>query len=284
MTPPAVARFMASLFPDGENSACRLLDPGAGTGALTCAFLDRSVGEELRFSRVDVEAFEIDDALRSVLTETISPYTEQSTIKATTFPGDFILAAVTKGLARDQKFTHAILNPPYKKIRNNSEHRHLLRKLGIETVNLYSAFVALSLELLAPGGQLVAITPRSFCNGPYYRRFRQFVLERAAIHHIHLFDARDKAFKDDSVLQENVIFRIGRGAKQGKVVVSTSTDDRLSDYSAHSYPFGQIVSADDPDRFIHVPTSTKRSLIRVFIGSSTFAQRDRSSGVDRPSC
>ena len=51
----------------------------------------------------------------------------------------------------------------------------------------------------------MAIIPRSFCNGPYYRPFRDFILRRGALRHMHLFDSRNKAFKDDEVLQENVI-------------------------------------------------------------------------------
>jgi len=35
-----------------------------------------------------------------------------------------------------------------------------------ETSNLYTAFLAIAIKLLEPGGELVAITPRSFCNGP----------------------------------------------------------------------------------------------------------------------
>ncbi|ECE5701202.1 SAM-dependent methyltransferase, partial [Salmonella enterica] len=41
MTPSSVARFMASLFPSSTLQTCRLLDAGAGVGALSCAFLDR---------------------------------------------------------------------------------------------------------------------------------------------------------------------------------------------------------------------------------------------------
>ncbi|EDN3354060.1 SAM-dependent methyltransferase, partial [Salmonella enterica subsp. enterica serovar Litchfield] len=43
MTPSSVARFMASLFPPSTLQTCRLLDAGAGVGALSCAFLDRWV-------------------------------------------------------------------------------------------------------------------------------------------------------------------------------------------------------------------------------------------------
>jgi predicted RNA methylase len=40
MTPESVAKFMASLFSQ-RTGAIRLLDAGAGVGALTAAFLDR---------------------------------------------------------------------------------------------------------------------------------------------------------------------------------------------------------------------------------------------------
>ena len=75
---------------------------------------------------------------------------------------DFIHVAALQTLG-SRRFTHAILNPPYKKIHSSSDHRLILRQAGIETVNLYSAFVALALDRLKPGGQLVAIIPRSFC-------------------------------------------------------------------------------------------------------------------------
>jgi adenine-specific DNA-methyltransferase len=130
---------------------------------------------------------------------------------------------------REKRFTHAILNPPYKKINSMSRHRLLLRQVGIETVNLYSAFVALTIELMQPGGHIVAIIPRSFCNGPYYRPFREIILSNTAIKHMHLFGARDRAFKDDGVLQENIIIVLERGVPQGSVAVSTSTDDSLTD-------------------------------------------------------
>jgi hypothetical protein len=41
----------------------------------------------------------------------------------------------------------------------------------------------------------------AFCNGPYYQPFRRFIFAHAAIRHMHLFEARNKAFKDDGVLQ-----------------------------------------------------------------------------------
>lgn len=259
MTPSSVARFMASLFPPSTIQTCRLLDAGAGVGALSCAFLDRWVMGGFGFESVEVTAYEIDEKLCGHLARHLAGY---SRVTPHIIVGDYIELATAEGL-KDRGYTHAILNPPYKKINSQSAHRLALRAVGIETVNLYSAFVALAVGEAAPGGQIVAIIPRSFCNGPYYRPFRDFILERAAIRHIHLFESRNKAFRDDEVLQENIIIRLERGGKQGPITVTTSTDDSFSDLTAHEHPFDRIVFPNDPERFIHVPTTTEKSTIEL---------------------
>ncbi|MFO7683115.1 MAG: Eco57I restriction-modification methylase domain-containing protein, partial [Chloroflexota bacterium] len=220
------------------------------------------------FQRVDLDAFEIDDSLHSYLNQTLAKYKSNPNFSLTIRETDFIHAAsdwLAGGLFAEPlpEYSHAILNPPYKKIKSNSAHRLALRRTGIETVNLYSAFVSLAVKLAAPGGQIVAIIPRSFCNGPYYRPFRDFILERTAIRHIHLFESRNKAFKDDEVLQENIIILLERGVQQGMVTVSTSTDDTFTDLITHEYPFNRIVFQDDSERFIQVPTSPKENAIEI---------------------
>ena len=265
LTPERIAKFMADLFPDGEG-VCRLLDAGAGIGSLSAAFLDRWVDGGLHFQRVELDAFELDPALIGYLMQTLDKYSHRDDFEGKIHAEDFIHVAV-ESLSGSlfssplKRYTHVILNPPYKKINSNSTYRRALRRVGIETVNLYSAFVALALAVTAPGGQIVAIIPRSFCNGPYYRPFRDFILERAAIRHIHLFESRNKAFKDDKVLQENIIIRLERDGKQGLVTISTSTDDSFTDILTHEYPFDRIVFPDNTERFIHVPTSPEQSAI-----------------------
>jgi tRNA1(Val) A37 N6-methylase TrmN6 len=266
MTPAPVACFMASLFPPSTLQTCVLLDAGAGVGALTCAFLDRwAVRDEFFFDCVEVEAYEVDPVLRGHLADTLAGYAERLPVRSRVFSEDFIEAAALQSLSPG-RVTHAILNPPYKKINSLSNHRLILRQVGIETVNLYSAFVALALDRMMCGGQLVAIIPRSFCNGPYYRPFREFLLNHAALRHLHLFASRTKAFKDDDVLQENVIIRLECGGTQGNVTVSNSTDDSFSDLVTHVQPFNRIVFPDDPEKFIHVPTSLGRNALELCEG------------------
>lgn len=150
MTPSSVARVMASMFPASSIQTCRLLDAGAGVGALSCAFLDRWVTGGFGFKTVDATAYEIDDTLHGHLARHLAGY---QGVTARIISDDFIEQVTANDLSavRSPKgYTHAILNPPYKKINSQSAHRLARRRVGIETVNLYSAFVALAVALAHP--------------------------------------------------------------------------------------------------------------------------------------
>lgn len=258
-TPEGIATFMAGMFGPLPPKV-RLLDPGAGSGALTAAFIAK-VRETGYRGSIQADAFEKDD---HVLPDLKSAMKALDGHKVTTevHARDFVRSAATAiKLGRGDRYTHCIMNPPYMKIGTGSEARNFLRAIGLETVNMYSGFVGLALDLVTAGGELVAIIPRSFCNGPYYQPFRQFIFKRAAITHIHLFESRNKAFKSDGVLQENIIIHLKRDQPQGDVKISTSGDGTFSDYAESSYEFDKIVYPDDDEQFIHIPTGGADELL-----------------------
>ena len=132
---------MAGLFTQRAGDNCRLLDAGAGTGSLSGAFLERWAAGGFDFQRVEVDAFEIDESLHPYLVQSLEKYGQYQNVVSDIRGDDFVHAAVDS-LAGDlfaealPRYTHAILNPPYKKIRSNSLYRVALRRVGIETVNL----------------------------------------------------------------------------------------------------------------------------------------------------
>lgn len=239
-TPSSVAKFMASLFQPTSDTV--LLDAGAGIGMLSAAFMER-------IGTAHVTAYEIDKKLHPQLQKTLKRYVGN---RYSVISEDFILnAAQTVLSGQIPRFTHAILNPPYKKIRSDSKHRLMLRKVGIETVNLYSAFVALAILLMKPQAELVTIIPRSFCNGLYYKPFREFLLKQTVIRQIHLFDARDALF--EGVLQENVILHLVKSDEKSDVCLSTSTDAKFADYQVQRCPYDEVVVPHDFEKFIRIP-------------------------------
>ncbi len=253
MTPSSIAEFMASLFT--YNGSAKLLDAGAGVGSLTSAFIEKA---QLEGTTVFADVWEIDSLLGNYLSTTLADSIAQGSgkISALLHATDFIEDATSAiQFSPEDRYTHAILNPPYKKITSHSKHRKLLRSVGIETVNLYTAFVALTILMMREGGEVVAIIPRSFCNGSYYRPFRQLLLRQCAIQQLHLFESRSKAFQDDDVLQENLILHLIKGGKQGSVTVSTSLDAQFTDYQQATFDIQDIVQANDAEQFIRIPTS-----------------------------
>lgn len=261
MTPATIARMLADQF--DMPAEVRLLDAGAGMGALTAAFVGAACAQVVRPRSIAVTCYEVDPGMVAILRQTLARCAADCDRAGIAFhtevvADDYILRSAEPLLAAARRFNCAILNPPYGKINSGSRWRAALRSQGIEAVNLYAAFVALALQQLEPGGQLVAITPRSFCNGSYYEPFRRLVLDLAAFEAIHVFESRRNAFRDDDVLQENVIVRLRRGVAQNGVALST---DLMPARDVH---FSEVVRPGDRHAFIRLPLggATEADLIQ----------------------
>jgi len=171
---------------------------------------------------------------------------------------DFIAAAAPMARgdlfsSQPLRFNAAIVNPPYRKIHSDSMTRQLLRSADIETSNLYTGFVALIVKLLVQGGELVAITPRSFCNGPYFKPFRSSFLDAVSLRRLHVFESRSAAFAGDEVLQENVIVHAVKGdPRPGRIIISTSSGRPEDPVSEREVYYQEVVLHDDPEQFIHL--------------------------------
>ncbi len=159
------------------------------------------------------------------------------------------------------------MNPPYRKLARNSYERNLLRLAGIDVPNLYAAFVSLGIRLLAPGGQLVAITPRSFTNGPYFKAFRRDLLSRTTFRRIHVYDARDLAFSDSEVLQENVVFLLERDDSPRNVRVTSSPSPTSASTTERMVPYDEVVRPLDSERFIHLSSTEGEADAAVLVSS-----------------
>jgi len=213
-TPPGVCRFMAGLF-TRIPERFRLLDAGAGVGSLASAVCERLL--TLRSpGQVEIHLYESDKMLLPLL-EANMQHCRAALLAAghglrfTIHHEDFILG--TRGRS-DQRmlfdddgagdeFDAVIMNPPYFKIGAGSPHALAMGDAFRGNTNIYMLFMARAAELLRPNGEMVAITPRSFCNGLYFRNFRRWFFSRMGLRHVHLFECRSSTF--DDVLQESII-------------------------------------------------------------------------------
>lgn len=271
LTPYSIAKFMASLFPK-INKDLNILDPGAGIGTLSCAFLDRIKAENWNNPKIQVCAYDLDKTILNNLKENYETENKSfGNFSYQIFNQDFLeKTSFEYSFGTNEQFTHVIMNPPYKKILTKSAAREYTRLFGLETVNLYSAFVGASIAQLKEKGYLVAIVPRSFCNGSYYKPFREFILKNCSIKHIHLFESRNKAFKDEAVLQENIIIMLQKEAEQRDVEISYSSDADFSDLQKATFPFESIINPSDKEKYFNIPLPSPKKKNFYFESGNQF--------------
>lgn len=251
-TPGATAALLAQMVP-APAKPWRILDPGAGIGTLSAALIARWL-TETDLPSLSITAYEVDSRLTSALTETLEEGRALARELGRTFQmevreADFILDPP----ARDDANV-VLMNPPYGKLRARDPKRDALAESEppVRVTNLYAAFLVQAMRALRSGGHLVAITPRSFANGPYFHDLRAYLLGRASFQRIHVFEARNRVFADADVLQENVVFSLRKGVPPGTVTISSSldTDGRIT---SRECEHDAIVHPGDAERFVRIP-------------------------------
>ena len=252
-TPARAAALIASMPRLPERGELRVLDPGAGSGMLSAALVARALAERPELT-IHLVAVECDSAVLPYLRATLEACKRAGEGRVTfdVIEADFIMAST--GMAADPRLAGldlVIQNPPYAKLAASAPHRVAVRNAGVDAPNLYAAFLALAFAALRPLGQLVAITPRSFCNGPYFGAFRSYLLTHIALDRLHVFESRSTVFADTGVLQENVIFSGTKGGDRHAVILSVSNGHE--DAAAHrSLAYDDVIHPGDPHRFIRI--------------------------------
>lgn len=230
LTPPEVASLAASMFDDATASVS-LLDLGAGTGMLSVAAWERY--HDL-LARAD--GIELDPILADVCDRQLRPLVTGTVVCADAVES---MTYLTPGLLPE--YDRIILNPPYKKMAAGD-----YRQAGLpaRSPNLYSAFLMQAVEHLTPGGEVVAIVPRSWTNGEYFAPFRRWLLSRCSLDAMHVYGSRGEVFQDTDVLQETMIVRLTLGPQSPTIRVSTSATKGEAPTVAE-YPTGELVIGAD---------------------------------------
>ena len=220
LTPVTVADFMASLV-ECEPEEIRVLDPGAGSGVLACAVVEAVAGRNRPPRRILIDAYECDAELLPILDHSLRYLTNHFrkrgiALDYRAIPEDFVLEQASQLRRSESLFRNGsdhgdydviIGNPPYFKLPKSDPRARAADHVVHGQPNIYALFMAISAAMLAPNGELVFITPRSFTSGPYFQRFREQFFSRIRPEALHVFDSRRDAFSRDGVLQENMILK-----------------------------------------------------------------------------
>ena len=271
-TPVSIARFMAQ-FNRATNKTIRILDPGAGTGILSCALLEHLVNTPDRPVSVHLDVFEIDGKAADLLEACLGfarrwLRKRDVQLKFNVIREDFVLTHAdvlnpTSSLFKAtwlDLYDVVISNPPYFKISKKDKRAQASLDVIHGQPNIYMLFMAISASLLRDGGYLTFITPRSFAAGPYFRRFRQYFFEKMCPESIHIFASRSETFVKDSILQENAILHARRIHDRCKCVehgeVRISQSNGISDLDqclARVVPTAAVFDRSSKDLVLRIP-------------------------------
>ena len=264
-TSKETARFMAQLYNIPDNkSKVSILDAGAGSGILACAFLER-LEKMVSVQTIELTCYENDDNILGLLKENL--YTCQANSKK-----DIHIHIITDNYITSQyldfnhmlgenfdpkKYDFVIGNPPYMKIPKDAPEATAMPDVCYGAPNLYFIFAAMGLFNLDSEGEMVYIIPRSWTSGAYFKRFRKYFLTEGKLEHIHLFVSRNKVFDKEDVLQETIIIKVKKTNETPEKVTITSSQSNndFVNLTSLTVPYSLVVSGDD--YYVYLVTDEK---------------------------
>ena len=261
-TSTATARFMASRLDLEHLPECvSILDPGAGTGILSAAVIDRINNDGHNISAVSLTCYETDPDVLPLLQSNLRTIAKLSKIPVTyqLITDDYILSQrdeFTGSMFADSvRLYHIIIaNPPYVRVPRDDPHALAMPTVVHGAPNLYFLFLAMSLFNLRDGCEMVYIIPRSWTSGAYFEAFRRYLFDNGVITHIHIFASRERVFDAEQVLQETMIIVVRRTEQvPDNIIVTSSSDSRYIDIAELSVPYSTVVSW--PTKYVFLPTS-----------------------------
>ena len=274
-TPKQIADFMGNLAMPRSNKIS-ILDPGCGTGILSCALIENLI-EKTTISEIELSLFEIDNNVLPITQKVIdylACWLKDRNIQLSyqIHQTDFIIenAKVFNlsslfGFQTVKQYDYIISNPPYFKISKNDRRAIAAKELVYGQPNIYSLFMGVAAKLLKQNGELIFITPRSFAAGNYFKAFRKSFFNDVSLSHIHIFESRNKMFKNDNVLQENIILRATKKSNTEIQISVSECFKGLNNIKKEVFKTNSLIDLNSKDRILFIPSNEKeKNALEIF--------------------
>lgn len=230
------ARLMAKLCEIPAKESIYILDPGAGTGILSAAIVERVCEKMYDVAKeIHLDCYENDTTLTPMLKKSLEAVRKRCrrefgikliyNIHETSFLSSCIDAYTESLFSVDVvKYDIIIMNPPTEQLEKSSPEAAAFADICTSDTEASALFAILGSVMLAEGGALCAMLPIQTAYGAYLAKFRRKILSTLSLERLHMFTKKPKSKYAADVLRKSMIFYFKNAPQCEKVSLSASYD------------------------------------------------------------
>ena len=232
------AGIMADAFTiDKEKSSYTVLDPGAGTGILTAAIVERICREASACRQIFVTCYENNPEFADMLEDNLERIRKKCRhdydvrLFVSVYRENYLTESkkhytVTFFDTVPDKYDIIICSPPTELYEKASEEA--LVTGGVTQLKVAAPYLFLSqaAKHLEDGGELVIILPVSFATSSGLAPLRLQLAKSLSVKSVHLFVGKQKNLKRAVPLKKNFIIAYKNAPKDEFISISTSSDGK----------------------------------------------------------
>ena len=283
------ARLMANMLElDGEREAYTLLVPGAGTGILAAAVVEKICKDAPRCRQIFVTCYENDERFIPMLEDNLERIRKKCRhdydvrLYPTVYKENYLTESKTHYTVTffdevADKFDIIIQNPPAELYEKNSEEALSVGGVTQLKVGAQYLFTRLAATHLEDGGQLVTVLPTSAATASAMTSFRKELAEELSLRRIHLFIGRHKNAKRAVPLGKNTVFAYAKDTERRDIIITTSKDAGTPDKIESLQPLPYDFIVDGSDGTLTLPKSAEDARIVKYL--SAFPETVESLGL-----
>ena len=278
-TKKETARLMAELVEiNKEKEAYTVLVPGAGTGILAAAVIERICKTSPACRQIFVTCYENDERFIPMLEDNLERIRKKCRhdydvrLYSTVYAENYLTESKTHYTVTffdsvADKFDIIIQNPPAELYAKNSAEAMEVGGVTQMKIGAQYLFARLAATHLEDDGQLVTVLPTTVATATELRGFRESMAADLALSKIHLFIGRQKNIKRAVPLGKNIILSYSKSELPENISISVSRDAGTPEKTEKlpPLPYGFVVSGEDGT--LTLPKSVEDAKIVKYISA-----------------
>lgn len=272
------ARLMADMIKlDKTKKAYTILDPGAGTGILSAAIIEKICTECTDCKQIFITAYENCPEFADMLEDNLERIRKKCRhdfgvrLYPTVYRENYLTESknhytVTFFDSVEDRYDIVICNPPTELIDKSSEEARCVG--GVTQVKISAAFLFARLagKHLEDDGQLAIVLPTTVASASQLTAFRSEMAKKLALTRIHLFIGKQKNEKRATPLKKNIILSYRKTDERTPITISTSTEAPKKDTVITLPELDYSFVVDEKDGSLTLPKSVEDTKIVKYIG------------------